>query len=153
MGLFPEPYLARFTYEEQAQDWQTWLATNREDVLLAAESMDNQVIGYVLAQARPDIHPGYDVEILALHVQQAAHGRGIGKALLRAALTELEGRGCQSVMLWTLNGNLVRQWYDRLEGKIIGERVFKSTVGILSKLPMAGKRYPHYWRGTDRFLP
>jgi ribosomal protein S18 acetylase RimI-like enzyme len=124
-GLFPEPYLARFTYEEQAQDWQTWLATNREDVLLAAESMDNQVVGYVLARARPDIYLGYDAEIVALHVQQACQGRGVGKALLRAAITELEGRGCQSAMLWTLKGNPVRRWYERLEGQIMGEKGFQ----------------------------
>jgi ribosomal protein S18 acetylase RimI-like enzyme len=124
-GLLPEPYLAHFTYAEQAQDWQTWLATNTDDVLLVAESVDNDVVGYVLARARPDIHHGYDAEILALHASPPFQGRGVGKALLRAAITELEGRGCQSAMLWTLKGNPVRRWYERLEGKIIGEKSYQ----------------------------
>jgi L-amino acid N-acyltransferase YncA len=77
VGLFPEPYLAQLTYEEQAQDWQAWLETNADDLLLVALSADNQVIGYVLARAQPDIYPGYDAEILALHVKLPYQGSGI----------------------------------------------------------------------------
>lgn len=125
VGLFPEPYLEHFTYEEQARDWQTWLTTNTDDVLLVAASMEDQVIGYVLARARPDIYPGYDAEVLALHVKLAYQGKGVGKALLVAAIEKLDGRGCESVMLWTLEGNPVRQWYERLEGKVLGEKSYQ----------------------------
>jgi len=125
VGLFPEPYLEHFTYEEQAQDWQTWLATNKDDALLVAVSTEDEVIGYLLARAEPDIHPGYDAEILAMHVKLSYQGGRIGKALLSAAVEKLDGRGCESVMLWTLEGNPVRQWYERLEGKVLGEKSFQ----------------------------
>lgn len=124
-GLFPESYLAQFSYEEQTQDWETWLETKADDVLLVSLSEDNQVIGYVLARAQPDIYPGYDAEILALHVKLAHQGQGAGGALLMAAAAELQGRGCRSVMLWTLKGNPVRHWYERLEGRILGEKSFQ----------------------------
>lgn len=124
-GLFPEPYLAQFSYEEQAQDWRAWLATHPDDLLLVAPLPDDQVIGYLLARAQPDIHPGYDAELLAMHVRLPDQGRGVGKALLRAAVERLEERGCQSVMLWTLKGNPVRQWYERLEGQVLGEKSFQ----------------------------
>jgi ribosomal protein S18 acetylase RimI-like enzyme len=125
VGLFPEPYLAQLTYEEQAQDWQAWLETNADDLLLVALSADNQVIGYVLARAQPDIYPGYDAEILALHVKLPHQGNGIGGALLRATIAEFMERGCRSVMLWTLKGNPVRQWYERLGGRPLGEKSFQ----------------------------
>lgn len=122
VGLFPRPYLEHFAYEEQEQDWLELLTTNTDDILLVAVSTEEQVIGYVLARAEPDIHPGYDAEILALHVRQPLQRRGIGKALLRRAIEELEARGCKSVMLWTLKGNPTRRWYERLQGKVIGEK-------------------------------
>jgi hypothetical protein len=28
-------------------------------------------------------------------------------------------------MLWTLEGNPVRRWYERLQGKVIGEKSFR----------------------------
>ena len=124
-GLFPESYLTQFTYEEQTQDWEVWLATHPEDLLLVAMSPEGQVIGYLLARAQPDIHPGYDAEILAMHVKLAHQRKGIGKALLRAAVEGLEERGCRSVMLWTLKGNPARAWYERLGGKVLGEKRFQ----------------------------
>jgi ribosomal protein S18 acetylase RimI-like enzyme len=124
-GMFPDSYLARFTYEEQTQDWQEWLVTHPDDVLLVALSPEEQVIGYLLARAEPDIYPGYDAEILAMHVDLAHQEKGIGKALLWAAVASLKGRGCRSVMLWTLKNNPVRKWYERLEGKFLGEKRFQ----------------------------
>jgi ribosomal protein S18 acetylase RimI-like enzyme len=121
-GLFPEPYLDRFSYEEQEQDWLDLLTGGMDDILLVAVSAEDRVIGYVLARAAPDLFPGYDAEILALHVRQSLQRKGIGKALLRRAVQELEARGCASVMLWTLKGNPVRRWYERLGGKVIGEK-------------------------------
>ena len=124
-GLFPDSYLAQFTYEEQTQDWQEWLITHADDLLLVAISPEGQVAGYLLARAQPDIYPGYDGEILAMHVRQPEQGRGIGSELLQAAAAGLEGRGCRSVMLWTLKGNPVRKWYERLGGKVLGEKRFQ----------------------------
>ena len=60
-----------------------------------------------------------------MHVRQPDQGRGTGRELLQAALAELEGRGCRSVMLWTLKGNPVRQWYERLGGRFLGEKRFQ----------------------------
>jgi ribosomal protein S18 acetylase RimI-like enzyme len=98
-GLFPRSYLDRFTYEEQEQDWLELLTTNTDDVLLVAVSTGEKVIGYVLARAKPEIYPGYDSEILALHVRQEFQLGGAGKALLQTAVEQLEKRGCKSVML------------------------------------------------------
>ena len=124
VGLFPEPYLARFSYEEQEQDWREWLTTLSNEVRLVAVSTET-VLGYVLARAQPDIHPGYDAEILALHVRQAYQAKGIGSALLQAAVGQLLEWGCRSVMLWTLQGNPVRRWYERLGGEMLGEKRYQ----------------------------
>ena len=124
-GLFPQSYLLRFSYEEQEQDWREWLAAGTEDVLLVAVSAEDQVMGYVLARADPDLFPGYNAEILALHVRQSSQRKGIGQALLGRAVEELEARECASVMLWTLKGNPARRWYEHLGGKVVGEKSFR----------------------------
>ena len=68
-GLFPTPYLEHFTYAEEEQDWIQMLTSNIEDILLVAISQEKQVVRYILARAKPDIFPGYDSEIVALHVR------------------------------------------------------------------------------------
>ena len=145
-GLFPESYLARFSYEEQTQDWQEWLTALSNEVLLVAVSPEETVLGYVLARAQPDIHPGYDAEILALHVRQAYQGKGTGSALLRAAVGQLQEWGCRSVMLWTLQGNPVRRWYERLGGKLLGEKRYQVEDWEISEIAYG-------WETISSLLP
>lgn len=118
---FPPGYFDDMTYEEQEADWREWLRAHPDDVLLVAEA-EGEVWGYVLARARHDIYPGYDAEVLALHVRVAYRSRGAGSALLHAAMEALRSRGCRSVMLWTLRDHAARQWYERLDGRLIGEK-------------------------------
>jgi GNAT superfamily N-acetyltransferase len=122
-GFFPRAYIEQFSYAEQEQDWLQLLAAEMHDILLVAVSADGQVIGYVLARDRGDL-PGYDSEIAAMHVRRSLQKQGVGKALLAAAAVRLAARGCQRVMLWTLEGNPVRAWYERLGGKLIGEKSY-----------------------------
>ena len=120
-GFFPDSYLERFSYEEQEQDWADWLARYPDDILLVACQGDEDLVGYVLVRVEPDIHPGFDAEILALHIHPSFRSRGAGKALLREAVHTLGARGCTSVMLWTLKGNPIRTWYERLQGTTLAE--------------------------------
>jgi len=123
-AFFPKAYVEHFTYEEQEQDWIDLLKSETDDILLVATSTEKQVIGYVLARARPDIFPGYDSEVIALHVRKSFQRQGVGLALLQGAVEKLEEQGCKSVMLWTLKGNPVRKWYESLQGKFIGEKSY-----------------------------
>ena len=88
-GLFPPSYLAQFDYGEQEQDWLDLLASRPDDILLLAVAEDGQVIGYILARAEPDIYPGYDAEIVALHVRRSWQRKGAGQALFVSAFDQL----------------------------------------------------------------
>lgn len=122
--FFPPEHFAHLTYAEQEQDWRDWLETKTDDVLLVALSPEKDVVGYVLARAEPEVYPGYESEIVALHVRQTHQRQGIGQALLQSAANRLAARGCQSVMLWTLKDNPVRPWYERLGGQWLGEKTY-----------------------------
>ena len=124
-GIFPEAYIAHFTYKEQEGDWQKWFKMNKYETLLVAITMKGEIVGYTLFKIKQDVYPGYDSEIIALHVNREIHRKGVGKALLTKAVVELKECGCGSVMLWTLKDNPIRKWYERLGGKIIGEKKFK----------------------------
>jgi len=133
-GLFPTQYLEHFTYAEEEQDWIHMLTSNTEDIILVAIAQEKQVVGYILASAKPDIFPGYDSEIVALHVRQSFQGKGIGKALLSYAIKDLKARDCKSVMLWTLKNNKVRQWYEKLNGKFLGEKNYEVDDWVISEV-------------------
>lgn len=127
-GLMPPEYLARFTYEEQEQDWRDLLAESTGDILLVAETAPGEIAAYALGRPGPmDVSPAqtYDAELLALHVRRAFHKRGIGRALVRAMAGALRDGGCASLALTVLTGNPARRFYEHLGGRYVGEKRWK----------------------------
>lgn len=107
------------TVEAQTGDWRPWPAQYPDDLLLVAEDA-GEIAGYVLARCGPS--HGTDAEVMALPVRPASRGQGHGRALLRAAVEDVQAAGARSVGLATLEGNPVRAWYGVLGGREVATR-------------------------------
>jgi len=129
-GLLPAEYLARFSYEEQEQDWRRWMHEHPEDVLLVAVGEEQEVAGYALGRPGPAGIAGFDSELIALHVRGLLQRQGLGRRLVAAAAGELKQRGCRSVMLWVLEGNPARGFYERLGGRLLGRQTVTLDEGV-----------------------
>lgn len=137
VGLLPEDYLAQFSYEEQTQDWCDLMASGSSDILLVAESDGGQIAGYALGRALDNKEPaGHTGELVALHVRKPYQRRGVGHGLVAAMAERLSSSGSSSLMLWVLEGNSARQFYEKLGGVPagkqtvqLGEDIFASEVG------------------------
>jgi L-amino acid N-acyltransferase YncA len=117
--LLPGEYLANFTYEEQEKDWQSWQKEHPQDTLLVAEE-GGVVIGYALSRHVPE-EPGWG-EVAALHVSLGHKLKGVGKALFVESARKLQARGCRSLLIWTLEGNPSRGFYEYLGGELNGAK-------------------------------
>jgi ribosomal protein S18 acetylase RimI-like enzyme len=121
-GIFPQAYLDRFTYEEQEQDWHSLLSTTGEDELHVAVTDAGEIVGYVLGKPCLSDTPPYDSELIALHVRRSHQGQGIGRQLVRELAGQLKHRGCGSLMLWVLEANASRTFYEELGGQLLSAR-------------------------------
>ena len=121
-GILPPAYLDQFTYEEQEQDWRELLSSQGVDILLVAETDCGEILGYALGRPGPTEIPPFDRELVALHVRRSHQRQGIGHRLIAAIARELKDRGCNSLMLWVLEGNPAHALYERLGGEPLGEK-------------------------------
>lgn len=121
-GIFPPAYLEHFTYQEQEQDWLYLLTGEFDDVLLVADTGANQLAGYALVTPTSDEFPNYAGELVAIHVGHPFQRQGLGSSLMRAVCQELTLRDCNSLFLWILARNSARRFYERLGGRLIGEK-------------------------------
>jgi ribosomal protein S18 acetylase RimI-like enzyme len=121
-GIFSRAYLEQFTYEEQEQDWRDWNSSRPEDLLYVAELDTGEIVGYALARPDPGAPPPYDSELIALHVRGPYQRQGLGRSLVAAVAEQLAQRGSRSVMLWVLEENRARGFYERLGGRLLDER-------------------------------
>jgi ribosomal protein S18 acetylase RimI-like enzyme len=104
--------------------WRRVIAAG-EDVWLARDEA-GALLGFANAgpQREPDILP-FAGEIYALYLLQAAKGRGLGRALMRAAARGLLARGIGAASLWVLDGNQAAQgFYAALGGQVVLRRPF-----------------------------
>ena len=121
-GILAPSYLARFTYEEQEQDWRGLLASEMEELLYVAETDAGEIVGYALGRPGASEEAPYDSELVALYVHRSFQGQGVGRQLVTAIAEKLKQRGCTSLMLWVLEGNASQGFYERMGGQLLSAR-------------------------------
>ena len=86
-------------------------------VWLTLASMDGRDVGFALVRST-----GEEAELLLLATRPAARGRGIGGALLRAAIEEARDRRAATIFLEVRSGNDAIRLYQREGFGKVGER-------------------------------
>lgn len=131
-NFFPPDYLAQFSYAEQTQDWRDLLtkaATDpKADVLLVAAAPPGEVVAYGLGRLGANL-PDYASEIVALHVRQTHQRHGVGRQLVAALAQQLRERQAASLLLWVLEQNPARAFYEKLGGQLIGQQTIDTGEG------------------------
>lgn len=124
-GILPQDYLDQLSYDEQESDWFELLSSGTADVILVAVAGDSQPAGYARGTAQASYAAPYDSELLSLHVRRALHRKGIGRLLMSTTAARLAARGCSAMMLWVLEANPARTFYERLGAALLeGRRLF-----------------------------
>jgi len=121
-GIFPQAYLDAFTYEEQEQDWRDLLTSETEDSLYVAEACSGELVGYALGRPGVAEVAPYDSELVALHIRRPFQGQGVGRELVRAMARALKQQSCTSLIVWVLERNPARGFYERLGGQLLDVR-------------------------------
>lgn len=119
--LLPEAYIARFSYEEQEEDWHALILAEGPDGLFVGETETGEIVGYALGRLTSPDAP-YASELVALHVRQPYQRQGIGRQLLAALADQLSQQGARSLMLWVLAHSPARAFYERLGGRQFDEK-------------------------------
>jgi len=122
--FFPQAYLDHFTIQEQTSDWHTLLDADEPDPVLVAVTTEGTVVGYALGDPAPEGLAAQECELVALHVLPEWQRQGIGSRMFSAMVAEFRRRGKTGLWLWTLAGNPVRRFYERLGGELAADKQY-----------------------------
>jgi len=102
-GIFPETHLNSFSVEKRERIGQARLTADEPaSVTLVGCDDDGRVVGFISGGRERTGQLGCDGELYAVYLLLTAQRRGLGTALVRRLVRELEARGLASMAVWVL---------------------------------------------------
>ena len=137
-GILPDSYLVDMSPKNHASLWTRLLRREpASELILVADDAAAGIVGFVSAgHARkaglPRRSP-YDAEIYTLYVTPDHQGTGLGRALLNATFAGLVRRDHRAAVVWVLEANPARFFYEAMGGRIVAERTERFAGATLSE--------------------
>ncbi len=119
-GVLPDSMLVRMAAETEGRKWAKAIA-GRETVLVA-ETAEGAVVGFGNCGAARPFGLPFTGEVYTLYVLPDFQGAGLGGRLLHALFDRLEGAGHRSAVIWVLEANPSRFFYEAMGGRRVAER-------------------------------
>jgi GNAT superfamily N-acetyltransferase len=110
-GLMPHNVLDGITQEARESQWIRTLESSAMRTFVA--ELNGEVVGFTSFAAR--VSEDF-AELFTLYVLKAHHGQGIGKKLWEAVLEFLKIQNIPKLVLWVLENNPTRGFYEHLGG-------------------------------------
>jgi ribosomal protein S18 acetylase RimI-like enzyme len=121
-GLIPQSVLDGLSVEARERQWWRTLEVPTTGVFVVDTPGDvHDVIGFSSVGASRD--EGFDAELFTLYVLKAHQGQGIGRRLWDGALAFALGQGAKNLVLWVLETNPSRGFYERMGGVLTGRKL------------------------------
>jgi len=124
-GIVAATVLDRLSVElDLASGFGRWLhQPGPGEGVFVARSPTGNIAGYARASPNRDPDPRFAGELVAIYVLSSHRGRGVGTALVREVARFFLDTGRSSMVVWVLEQNPYRRFYERLGGSLEGRRI------------------------------
>ncbi len=133
-GLVPDARLDQMTVDRDLEGgfgrWLTEPPPGHRAFVGEADELG--VVGFAVAHPEVGHDPVFTGELGAIYVLQGWQGQGVGRRLVGSVARHLRSTGHAAMLVWVLEGNPFRRFYEKLGGEII-RRELRPTAG--TKLP------------------
>ncbi|HEX9098452.1 MAG TPA: GNAT family N-acetyltransferase [Candidatus Dormibacteraeota bacterium] len=125
-GLLPDDFLESLSETNYTERWKRVITEGTSKVVVAEDGAD--VVGFASGGRERAGEQGFEGELYAIYVLDAAQRRGFGRELVRAMVEGLRERRLTNMIIWVLRDNRpAREFYERLGGVYV--RAQPITIG------------------------
>lgn len=137
-GIVPDERLDRMTYESDlAGGFGRWLSKPPEgQAHFAAVTERGEIVGFAVCGPNREADPEFTGELGAIYILKAHQGHGVGTALVREVARHLLNIGRTTMIVWVLEENPYRRFYEHLGGVAVRKKSESHLGG--SPLPEIG---------------
>lgn len=116
-GIVSNDYLRTLSYVQRAENWRRGIG---KSALYVAEE-NGQIVGFATGGKERTGNYDADAELYAIYLLQSVQGQGVGKQLVRKLAEEMKRLNFSSLLVWVLDQNPSKKFYESLGGKRIDE--------------------------------
>lgn len=117
-SILPDEILCQQKVLVRTAQWRTLIRETAPDAFVyVAERESKEVVGFAMAGPERTASLGFDGELWAIYVLGAAQRKGIGRSLMRAVGWRLLEQGARNMIVWVLETNPSRGFYEALGGR------------------------------------
>lgn len=121
-GLVDDGFLERLSYDRSQRWWDGVLSDQSPRSCAFVLENDEEVVGFAYAGETRTPHLPFDSELYAIYVLQQYQRKGGGRLLVDAVRDALRDAGFRSMLVWVLDTNPNRTFYERLGGALAGSK-------------------------------
>lgn len=111
--------------DEQAEKFKDMIPEGHEKKFLIVAESYGAIAGFAAGGAERDGKYGIDGEVYAVYVQKEYQNQGIGKMLMACSAERLASMGFESMLVWVLEDNPYKRFYERNGGIQIDKKVLE----------------------------
>lgn len=136
-NIVPDEYLEQMTYKNRREKWEDIIS---KQTVFVAKNNKGEIIGFSNAgKERTGKFSDYEGELYAIYILNEYQGKGIGKLLLKSVFEYLKENKVFSMMVWVLENNKSRLFYEHYGAKIIDRTVIEINGKSLKELAYGWK--------------
>ncbi|TWT26367.1 GNAT family N-acetyltransferase [Planomicrobium sp. CPCC 101110] len=133
--ILPASYLNGLSYEQREK---IWLDNMETDMVFVAENRDGEIVGFSTGgPERSGNYPNHSGELYAIYILEEYQRQGLGKALIRPIVQQLQQENIDGMAVLVLEDNGSRFFYETLGAKEIDGITVKIAGTILNELVYA----------------
>lgn len=148
-AILSKQLLCAMTPKGQSARWRAAIKANGREQVIVAEA-DSTVVGMSSFGPARDRDMDFDGEVYTLYVDPRHFGEGIGRALLIGAFAALRAHGFGSCVIWAHASNPARFFYEKMGGRLIGERTTRMMGDPVPESAFGWRRLALAGRSTAR---
>ena len=138
-GMVPDRFLDELNYESDiARGFGRWLWESPTSWrAFVAVASGGEIVGFANGGPGRDQDPDFLGELGAIYVLKSNQAKGVGRMLVREVARHLISKDIASMIVWVLEANPYRRFYEKLGGLSVRRRV----------APVAGVELPELGYG------
>ncbi|CAH0347166.1 GNAT family N-acetyltransferase [Bacillus sp. CECT 9360] len=132
-NIISDDYLNSLEIDKRLVFWKKIIEEGKS-IVFVAENDKGEIVGFSSGGEEQTNDPKYMAEVYAIYILEGYQKKGLGKKLIKPVIEELINSRFPNLVIWALEENTGRKFYESLGGKIVDKKSILISGSALTEV-------------------